>query len=144
MRGIMSTTVHRLYRCRKINLPVQLTPSSILSRLHSDVAINHETPSSSDAVISQEVPPTSVADDEVTFFFYETGNKKKVEVKGKVGRSLLHLAINHEVDIDNACGGVLACSTCHVTVEKEIYDILPAIDEDETDMLDMAVGFTET
>ena len=98
-----------------------------------------------DVVTSNDVNPDSIVDQEVTFSFIEIANGgKKVEVRGKVGRSLLHIAINHGVDLDSACGGVLVCSTCHVITESDIFNILPPQEEDETDMLDLAAGVTAT
>ena len=41
-------------------------------------------------------------------------------------------------------GGELACSTCHVVLDKELYDKLPAKLEEEDDMLDLAMGLTPT
>jgi ferredoxin len=43
-----------------------------------------------------------------------------------------------------ACGGELACSTCHLIFEKDVFDQLPEISEEEEDMLDLAWGLTET
>lgn len=43
-----------------------------------------------------------------------------------------------------ACGGELACSTCHLIFEKELYDTLPEKEEEEDDMLDLAFEVTET
>ena len=41
-----------------------------------------------------------------------------------------------------ACGGELACSTCHVKVSPEYFKILPEKEEEEDDMLDLAAGVT--
>ncbi len=43
-----------------------------------------------------------------------------------------------------ACGGQMACSTCHVIVPREYYDIIPKPSEEENDMLDLAFGLTDT
>jgi ferredoxin len=43
-----------------------------------------------------------------------------------------------------ACGGELACSTCHLIFEKNVYDTLPKMEEEEEDMLDLAFEVTET
>ena len=43
-----------------------------------------------------------------------------------------------------ACGGTLACSTCHVIIGKEYYDKIPPPEEEELDMLDLAFGVTKT
>lgn len=59
---------------------------------------------------------------------------------GKPG-SLLEIALGHGIDIDHACGGVCACSTCHVIVREGVESCQPASD-DEEDMLDTAPGLT--
>jgi len=43
-----------------------------------------------------------------------------------------------------ACDGSLACSTCHLILEKDVYDALPAPEEEEEDMLDLAMDLTDT
>ena len=43
-----------------------------------------------------------------------------------------------------ACEGSVACSTCHVILTPEYYDLLPEPEDDENDMLDMAFGLTDT
>lgn len=55
--------------------------------------------------------------------------------------SILDIALSHDVDIDHACGGVCACSTCHVIVKKGLGSI-PEPTDDELDMLDNAPGNT--
>ncbi|XP_003391508.1 PREDICTED: adrenodoxin-like protein, mitochondrial [Amphimedon queenslandica] len=60
------------------------------------------------------------------------------EVKGKVGDNLLHLAHRHGIDMEGACEASLACTTCHVYVENEYFDLLPEAHEEEEDLLDLA------
>lgn len=63
---------------------------------------------------------------------------------GRDGRpgSLLDILLNgSHIEIDHACGGVVACSTCHVIVRKGLKSCAPA-QEDEEDMLDTAPGLT--
>ena len=43
-----------------------------------------------------------------------------------------------------ACERSVACSTCHVILEPEIYDMLPEPDDEENDMLDLAFGLEDT
>ena len=43
-----------------------------------------------------------------------------------------------------ACDGSLACSTCHLVLEQDVYDALPPPDEEEEDMLDLAMDLTDT
>ncbi|MDP7318177.1 MAG: 2Fe-2S iron-sulfur cluster-binding protein, partial [SAR324 cluster bacterium] len=53
--------------------------------------------------------------------------------------SLLSLALGAGLDLDHSCGGVCACSTCHVYV-REGLDSCNEATEDEEDMLDLAPG----
>ena len=53
--------------------------------------------------------------------------------------SILDIALAHGVDIDHACGGVCACSTCHVIVRQGLKSCSEAT-EDEEDQLDQAPG----
>ncbi len=75
-------------------------------------------------------------------FIERNGNRKQVEAP--VGLSLLEVAHKNNVEIEGACEGSLACSTCHVIIEPEWFDALPEASEDEEDMLDLAFGLTKT
>jgi ferredoxin, 2Fe-2S len=66
------------------------------------------------------------------------------EVDAPIGASVLEIAHRHGIDIEGACEGSLACSTCHVVVDPEWYELLQAASEDEEDMLDLAFGLTAT
>src|ERR1700756_1980598 len=66
------------------------------------------------------------------------------EVDAPLGASVLQVARRHDIDIEGACEGSLACSTCHVIVDPEWYDVLESASEDEEDMLDLAFGLTHT
>jgi 2Fe-2S ferredoxin len=61
-----------------------------------------------------------------------------------VGISVLEVAHQNGIDLEGACEGSLACSTCHVIVDKKYYGILDAAKEEEEDMLDLAFGLTHT
>ena len=66
------------------------------------------------------------------------------EVEAPLGHSLLQIAWDNSIDIEGACEGAMACSTCHVIVAAEWYERLEAASEDEEDMLDLAFGLTPT
>ena len=66
------------------------------------------------------------------------------EVEAPAGLSLLEIAHGNDIDIEGACDGSLACSTCHVIVDPQWYGVLPPPTEDEEDMLDLAFGLTPT
>jgi len=54
-----------------------------------------------------------------------------------VGQTVLAAALAQGIGLDHACGGVCACSTCHVKVKRG-GDCLSAASEDELDQLDQA------
>lgn len=58
--------------------------------------------------------------------------------EGSVLRTLLAAG----VDIDHSCGGVCACSTCHIYVHTGL-DTSPDAIEEEEDMLDLAPALRE-
>jgi 2Fe-2S ferredoxin len=66
------------------------------------------------------------------------------EVDAPLGLSVLEIAHRHGIDIEGACEGSLACSTCHVIVDPEWYDLLKEASEDEEDMLDLAFNLAKT
>ena len=59
------------------------------------------------------------------------------EFDAEVGDSILDVALRNEVDLDHACGGVCACSTCHVKIASGA-ESLSGASEDEEDQLDAA------
>ena len=57
--------------------------------------------------------------------------------------SVLDVAINFGVQIEHACGGSCACTTCHVIVKQGDANLSPnPADDDELDRLDQAPGLT--
>jgi len=71
-------------------------------------------------------------------------NGTRREVEAPLGLSVLEIAHKNGIDIEGACEGSLACSTCHVIVDAEWYELLKEASEDEEDMLDLAFGLTPT
>ena len=63
------------------------------------------------------------------------------EVEAPLGKSLLDIAQVNNIEIEGACEGSLACSTCHVIVKDNWFDCLKPIKEEESDMLDLAYPF---
>ena len=66
------------------------------------------------------------------------------EVDAPIGLSVLEIAHKHGIDLEGACEGSLACSTCHIVVDSEWYELLKEATEDEEDMLDLAFGLQQT
>jgi 2Fe-2S ferredoxin len=75
-------------------------------------------------------------------FILNDGTRK--EVDAPVGLSVLEIAHRNDIPLEGACEGSLACSTCHIVVDKDDYERLPEATEDEEDMLDLAFGLTHT
>jgi len=71
------------------------------------------------------------------------GNPIKT-VECNEGDDILSIAHTYDIDLEGACEGSVACSTCHVIVDPEHYEMLPEPEDDENDMLDMAFGLTDT
>ena len=76
-------------------------------------------------------------------FFKADGTLDK-EVEASPGQRLLDVAWAAREPLEGACEGVMACSTCHVIVDPEWYELLKDATEDEEDMLDLAFGLTQT
>ena len=83
-------------------------------------------------------------------------------VEANEGDDILSIAHEHDIDLEGAiliilvilsyrlahlagaCEGSVACSTCHIILSPEHYDLLPEPEDDENDMLDMAFGLSDT
>ena len=82
---------------------------------------------------------------------YRTPDRQTIEVKvdpekipyGPTGLpgSVLDIALAAGIDLEHACGGVCACSTCHVIV-REGLETCPEPTEDEDDQLEEAPGLS--
>jgi 2Fe-2S ferredoxin len=77
----------------------------------------------------------------VTFI---TADGASCAIEAKAGQTLLDIAWANDIDIEGACGGSMACSTCHVIVDPAFFDRLPPPSEEEEDLLDLAWGLTPT
>ncbi|GBR67514.1 ferredoxin family 2Fe-2S iron-sulfur cluster binding protein [Gluconobacter kanchanaburiensis] len=75
-------------------------------------------------------------------FIERDGTRRDVDAP--VGLSVLEIAHKHDLDLEGACEGSLACATCHVVVDPEWAAKLSAPTDDEEDMLDLAFGLEKT
>ncbi|XP_042477096.1 2Fe-2S ferredoxin-like isoform X2 [Macadamia integrifolia] len=76
-------------------------------------------------------------------FVDKYGEEKHIKVP--VGMSMLEAAHQNDIELEGACEGSLACSTCHVIVmDIDYYNKLEEPLDEENDMLDLAFGLTET
>uniref|UniRef100_A0ACD5Y222 Uncharacterized protein n=1 Tax=Avena sativa TaxID=4498 RepID=A0ACD5Y222_AVESA len=102
---------------------------------------NHSLCSATDANVSDksEQPEAKIS---VTFVDKD-GDEKLINVP--IGMSMLEAAHENDIELEGACEGSLACSTCHVIVtDVDYYNKLEDPEDEENDMLDLAFGLTET
>ncbi|PPR12535.1 MAG: Ferredoxin-6 [Alphaproteobacteria bacterium MarineAlpha12_Bin1] len=79
----------------------------------------------------------------VKIIFIENDGKRR-QVSGASGDSLIQVAWDNDVDIEGACEGAMACSTCHVVVDENWFKKLDETSEEEEDMLDLVYGLSST
>lgn len=60
-------------------------------------------------------------------------------IEAKVGQTLMAATLASGIEIEAACDGNCACSTCHVYISKDYYEKLTPATEEEEDMLDLAL-----
>ena len=66
------------------------------------------------------------------------------EVEAAPGQRLLDVAWSAKQPLEGACEGAMACSTCHVIVDKADFERLPPASDEEEDLLDLAAHATRT
>ncbi|KAF5660432.1 2Fe-2S iron-sulfur cluster binding domain-containing protein [Fusarium heterosporum] len=89
------------------------------------------------------IDPPKPGEELYVTFIEKDGTENKFAVSE--GDNLLDIAQANDLEMEGACGGSCACSTCHVIVtEDEYFDKMPEPEDDENDMLDLAFGLTET
>ncbi len=75
-------------------------------------------------------------------FIEADGTRREFEAAS--GESVLDVAQEHGIDLEGACEGSMACSTCHVIVDEDWFEKLDPASEEEKDMLDLAFELTRT
>lgn len=86
-------------------------------------------------------PSTSDAVPKVAFI--GPGGARR-EYDARPGWTLLDVAREYDLEIEGACEGSMACSTCHVVVDPEWAWRLPEPSDEELDILDLAIGLEAT
>ena len=75
----------------------------------------------------------------ITYKFEQKGLAAVTLENIEEGQSLLEVALKHDIDLHHNCGGVCACSTCHLYVEEGDL-LLDALSDKEEDFIDRAVN----
>jgi ferredoxin, 2Fe-2S len=76
--------------------------------------------------------------------FHKADGTLDKEIEAKAGQRLLDIAWAAGQPLEGACEGVMACSTCHVIVDKADFEKLPRASDEEEDLLDLASHATRT
>lgn len=76
--------------------------------------------------------------------FVSADGESVSEVTAAAGDRLLDVAQADGQPLEGTCEGQMACSTCHVIVDREDFARLEPATEMEEDMLDLAAGATRT
>ncbi len=76
--------------------------------------------------------------------FHKADGSLDKEIEAKPGQRLLDVAWAAGQPLEGACEGVMACSTCHVIVDKADFEELPKASDEEEDLLDLAAHATRT
>lgn len=66
-------------------------------------------------------------------------DEKEIALMGAAGESILELALANDINIEHSCGGVCACSTCHIHVDQG-DDAFDEPEDEELDRVEEAPG----
>ena len=69
---------------------------------------------------------------------------KEIPLQALKGEKLLDVCKKNNINIIGACEGGCACATCHVILDKNLYEKIPPPSEKEEDKLDEAFELTPT
>jgi len=75
----------------------------------------------------------------IKFNFEQKGLEPVTIENVEAGHSILEVALTNDIDLHHNCGGVCACSTCHLYVNKG-EDSLEELSDKEEDFIDRAIN----
>lgn len=61
---------------------------------------------------------------------------KVSEIVAEASQTLMEVIRDEGIEIEALCGGCCSCATCHVYIDPEFKDLLPAMSEDEAQLLE--------
>ncbi|XP_072125866.1 ferredoxin 1b [Mobula birostris] len=102
--------------------------------------------------VSQQKRPVSLSaalwnhrsDDEIVVHFIDQNNQKLTAVGKEDERLLEVVKRNLNIDGFGVCEGTLSCATCHLILNRDTYESLDEMTDEELDMLDLALELTST
>lgn len=75
----------------------------------------------------------------ITFKFEQKGLEPVTIDNVEPGQSILEVALKNDIDLHHNCGGVCACSTCHLYLQKG-EDLVEELSDKEEDFIDRAIN----
>lgn len=75
----------------------------------------------------------------IRFNFEQKGFEPVTIYEVEPGQSVLEVALKNNIDLHHNCGGVCACSTCHLYIDKG-DDLLEELSDKEEDFIDRAIS----
>ncbi|KAJ2743000.1 mitochondrial matrix iron-sulfur protein [Coemansia sp. BCRC 34301] len=130
----LRTRIHHFLPIRYLFTALRAPGAAYLPRNNTVFSKNQQ--------LSRFATSSLLAKDVTVTFIEPDGNE--VQATGEEGTNLMELAHENNVDLEGACEGACACSTCHVILDGNVFDSLPEPTDEENDMLDLAFGLTDT
>jgi len=143
--GLFTTIQIRLLSFHHHHSSMKYTCLNPPIQTHSRIYFFSSSSSSPPPTVAKKECESIKTDPGVTvpiIFVDKTG--KEIPVSATVGKNLLEIAHENNIELEGACGGELACATCHLVFEPHIYASLPNKVPEEEDMLDLAFKLTDT
>lgn len=75
----------------------------------------------------------------IKFSFEDNAIPEIIVENASEGYSILEVTEDHDIHLNHNCGGVCACSTCHIYVQKG-SEFLEEISDKEEDFIDRAIN----
>ena len=75
----------------------------------------------------------------IRFNFEQKGIEPVTINEVEPGQSILEVALKNNIELHHNCGGVCACSTCHLYIEKG-NDLVEELSDKEEDFIDRAIS----
>lgn len=69
------------------------------------------------------------------------GDKHVIEAK--VGANVMEILRDNDMDVEAICGGCCSCATCHIFVDGDWPAKLPALSEDEQELVEETESYQE-
>eukprot|EP00942_MAST-04A_sp_MAST-4A-sp1_P015051 g15051.t1 len=140
---------------QNVNAHDTLTNELTDAIINFDVALNNINKLAEDGIPNEVTIPTKMLKEfdgmySTSFTVGIVGKlleckEQKFDVVMWPGDKLHDAMLDAGIDLECACDGEAMCSTCHcIFTSEEVFDELPIAEEEEEDMLDLAMGLTDT